>query len=701
MEQNSLLSLLGNLTGLNKSSEQENKTDTDNFKKKKFGKRSSVLDAIQQQEFQKNKKTKQQKNQIPQKQEGKKQIQEITELEVVSPQSQKVPQQAQKIPVNSLLPEVSQVLAKQQVLPNKSIPVANVKDLITLENIAQQKGGSIQQKNDVPTQTTYSPIISTGENITIPEPLQAALNTAIVNDIKVIKEMKSKKEKLTTKTPIPEKKDTPEENKLYDAEVQEVRQAYQELSDKSLPENIDIVEIKQEFLDAKEEIGDLTADITEMDIKPILKKKDKSGYFKSTVKLPVDKFPSIMCDIAAYIKQQSKGIIKPRIVDVRVIANTNKTQLRGKAFKLSAATIVFKPDHNRLKVPKYSRIMISVPDDFESTGNLLVYMQESRGKTIIEIKHSEFKNDHQFIEFIGDRIAEYYTLGFDAAVAKFQLHSKNNPLIDILTKVLKSGGYKGKPLSDETHVYGIDFVSKIDNNQWLTVRVMESDLEGKYEVSGFNVVMGDEYQLLNRQVTYQWLLENILNTLDSAYQKDWSDEIKTDDSEEQFMYLLAKLKHTKLKNALLEIHNVETDSPNLGIEILKTASRKDMEKILSEDYDSEAIFGKTKQLKIFVLTYYAHQIIGGDSRHGSDFITRQQYYEKYSVKDRGDYQKRKRTVLAKGQESRNYNARPYIFQLEYETVNNKKHLFRAKSFIEIVNETGLFSNNIKFPKNTL
>jgi hypothetical protein len=44
-------------------------------------------------------------------------------------------------------------------------------------------------------------------------------------------------------------------------------------------------------------------------------------------------------------------------------------------------------------------------------------------------------------------------------------------------------------------------------------------------------------------------------------------------------------------------------------------------------------------------------------------------------KDRRNYQDRDATILKKQNVERNYNARPYVFQIEY-SVNGKKHIYR-------------------------
>jgi hypothetical protein len=121
----------------------------------------------------------------------------------------------------------------------------------------------------------------------------------------------------------------------------------------------------------------------------------------------------------------------------------------------------------------------------------------------------------------------------------------------------------------------------------------------------------------------------------------------------------------------------------------------------SENYDAEAVVFKKADigLNYAALSYLAFQIIGGDKRFGRNYITTEDYYTKYHVKDRRPYPERERTVLKREGRERPYNSRIYLFQLEYE-FKGKKSIFRAKTWEEIKEYTGILTGNIQFP-NTL
>lgn len=483
-----------------------------------------------------------------------------------------------------------------------------------------------------------------------------------------------------------------------------VKEVIEEENNVSL-DNVDTVKLVEGVGAAIEAIPDAEPiKIEDLEITVAKSKKDKTGYFKTKVNIKKDSIPEDINKIASYIKQHSNGIIKPRVCDLRVIGNTNKTQLRNSELKLSVNTVVFKPDHTKLKVNKGTRFMISIPEDYSATGNLLVYLQESRAKTIMELTAKDFPNKDVFIEFIGDRIAEYYYHGYDVTLKKLQLRSADNVLMPVISNVLNTRDYKAKPMvNKDNHLYGVEFVSNGSDNQWLSVFVEETKELGKYTVYGFNNLTIDKYYPKQKDFTLQWLMDNLVILLNQFYSKDWSNEKKAGDFEEIY-YMHYKLTHKKLWDAMTVIRKMSEPSddedtnpddynPN-GIQILETASKKDMKRLQKNDYDAEAIIGKTNYLDSFILTYLAYPIIGGDRRKGRQYITRDQYYDKYSVSDRRNYQQREKTILKKEGIERNYNARIYCFQLEYKIKgNNEPQVYRSKSFKDVMDVTRFLTNN--------
>lgn len=480
---------------------------------------------------------------------------------------------------------------------------------------------------------------------------------------------------------------------------QQAREDIETITGVVLPEEIDAVVLESEIVEAISNVPEnLSISDIEINISKVETTTSKAGYYKTKTNIKKESIPQIINDIATYVKQHSKGIIIPRVVDLRVIGNTNKTQLKGNRYKLSANTVLFKTDPKKLQAKKYQRIMISIPENYNSTKNLLVYLQESRSKNVIEVVASEFLNDQAIIEFLGDRIAEFYYHGYEVVEKKITFRGVNNPLFETISAVLKTTNYIAKPYNDEENrIYAVDFRSKTDLNQWLTVQLIETEIQNIYDVIARNVVdSGWEFKIIAKPTTLNVLNKNIVTILDELFARDWTNELKIEDSYDKFIYEYSKLTHSKLKKAAIEINELGEGDNIEKVEIAKCLSKTDVKKLQTNDYDGEAIIGKTKNVDFFILTYLAYPIIGGDKRAGKDYITSQDYYQKYNVKDRREYSEREKTILKRQDAERNYNSRIYLFQLEY-SVGGKKHVYRNKSFEDVMNNTGILTNKIKFP----
>lgn len=468
-------------------------------------------------------------------------------------------------------------------------------------------------------------------------------------------------------------------------ELEEVVSVLEEENNISL-DNVNVEHLVETTSEALEEIP-FTEDVSieDLEVKPSKVEKTKDGYYKTKVSIKKEGIPQIINDIASAVKKLSKGVIKPRVCDLRVIGNTNKTQLRSSELKLSVNTVVFKPNKDLLKVNKGTRIMVSVPAGHSSTGELLIYIQESRSKVLLPVSIRDAENEEEFVKHIAAIIANYYTVGYDVTYRKLLLRGKDSPLIDVIHTAVATKEYKAKTYSDtENHVYAVDFISNSDKNQWLRVQLREAQAQGLYEVYALNTVSGDEYKLME-PVSINKLLNNIISILNQTYERDWSTELAETGMDEIY-YNIGKLKHFKLRKILTMMYEEISETDNqVGLEVLKTLSRKDMIKLQRDDYDAEAIIGKTKYCS-FILTYLAIPIEAGDSRSGNSYITSQRYYQKYSVNDRSAYTDRKRTIYKKEGKERNYNARPYMFQLEYQ-IDGVTYKYLSRTYLDVVETT--------------
>lgn len=524
------------------------------------------------------------------------------------------------------------------------------------------------------------------DKVKIPESLQNQYITDIANNVEKQKVL----EQTIENSKIKDKPVTIEENQL-------VKQQLIEKTGMDLPEeNINIIKIVEEIDTALENIPD-GATVNFEDIKIVASKteKDSDGYFKTKTSLSA---PDVINKIATSVKGFTKGTVVPRICDLRVISNTNRVQLRGNKIKLCSVTCVFKPKKDStLKVNKGTRIMVSVPKDYNETKNLIVYLQESRKKTILEIVAKDFSSMEEMNKFIVARIIDFYNFGYDITLKKLLFKSMNNPLMDLTVMILKTGEFKAHTYNDEDgHVYSVDFVAKDTENHWLKINVDESKTQGLYDILALNNINDDwNYNLISRPAPLKWLYENLYILLSKHFEKDWSNELNVE-SDSKVLYFYDKLTHNKLKKSLLRINDISEEFNENEILIQKTLNKTDTKKLLNNDYDSEAIIGKTAFLDYFILTFLAFPIVGGDARKGREYITTDEYYDKYNVSDRNDYEKRSRTILTKELNQRNYNSRIYLFQLEYST-KNKKHIYRDKDFESLLNDTGFLTSEILFP----
>lgn len=566
--------------------------------------------------------------------------------------------------------------------------VQTIEELVQ-QNVHQQAIKSVEEKNtDLKKKKAKNTIKKLGKRKEIiQQNVQQKVQEAIVEG-KIVSE--TEKQQLTQELKQKISNDV-QVGLITKNDIDDTVEILEENNNVSL-DNVNTIEVLEDVGAALENIPDgVAVNIDDIEIIPSKTRKDKTGYFKTKVNIKKSNIPPVINTIASYVKQHTKGLISPRVCDLRVIGNTNKTQLRNSSLKLSVNTIVFKPDHTKLKVNKGTRFMISIPEDYESTGNLLVYIQESRAKTILELTAKDFPNQDVFNEFLGDRIAEYYYHGYDVTLKKLQLRGADNLLMPVISMVLNTQDYKAKPYCDDNnHLYAVDFISKGAENQWLTIQIIESEQFGKYDLKATSK-LGVEFNIKSEPVTLQWLSNNTVELLNKLYARDWSKELEAEGLDAS-MLNMNKLKHLKLREAYYTMVGLIESEQNLGLEILGTLSRRDMLKLKKTDYDAEAIIGKTNFCE-FVLTYLAYPIVGGDKRKGREYITRQQYYNKYSVNDRRNYQQREKTILKKEGNERNYNARIYLFQLEFRTDKNQKYtVYRSKKFEDVVSITKFLTN---------
>lgn len=537
------------------------------------------------------------------------------------------------------------------------------------------------------------------EQIIMPKSIEEIKHDNLVREAAIEKKAAEAKKRLELKN----KKiavETPAQQALHSEVNQRVAENQQLINDyeletgKELPDTTDMVYVQETVTDIISEIPDLSANSSLADFELTPTKKDKTGYTKTKVTINSKVAKAELSKLATIVKNESNGEVLHRTADIRLIGNTNKTQLRGSQLKLLKISYTFKPVGGT--VNKSTRIMLSVPEDFESDKKVIIFIQRSRDKYISEVELW----DDEDIQWLGKFMANFFLMSFELAERKLKFKGVNDPLIPVMLNIARTSDFKVAPTTDKnTNITkGFKVITTKTENQWLGVIVHEAMGGGKYYINVVSKVDKDWRQNIalksGSDITLKYLLSSeFIERLYSLYAEDWSKHgVDFDDEINKELFLSTKLEHKFLKKAFMEIYDTEFSAPELGIKIGGTLSKLDTKAAMQKDYNAEAIVGKAANLDYFILTYLGVQIIGGDKRDGKSVIENQEYNEKYGVTDNSPYQERKRTVLKKEGENRNYNSRIYMFQLEY-SVDGVKSSFKAKTFEEIKDKTKFLTKN--------
>lgn len=489
-----------------------------------------------------------------------------------------------------------------------------------------------------------------------------------------------------------------------------------------LSDEVNLVEIFDEL----DDITETTADNTDIDlgiddfvIVEVPGKKDKGGYSKVNVSVKSEKFSEIkVISFNRFLSNLNKltdSIVEHRITDIRVMNNTNKTQLKNSELKLSGFCLTLKPIHTKLKVSKFKRIIIN----FEPDG-VNVFIQDSREKSITNIPANKLSSAQEFEEFLAELVYDFYFAGgYSAVIIKIKNLLSGELAIKSdffsLGKIITSSNkyiikFKQKDLIDEILIR-----IKGGANEWLLAKIKYNQLQQKVTILASSTFAPDwVVDLLpnEEKQTLTYVKNNILKVLDNAFsKKDWN-VIGNDKSDKELELLYAnesKLTYIPMKKAyrwlLKEIEAGAAGENKKNFVIDKVLSKLDTKDLFATDnmgretepYNAEVIIGNSKELEYFVLGWMAIPIIGGDRRHGSQVITTDDYRSKYGVNADTPYQTRqklnkdKTQKLAIGKSLRNYNARKYMFQLEYKSKINKKaetlQFTDVKVFIDVLMKT--------------
>lgn len=480
----------------------------------------------------------------------------------------------------------------------------------------------------------------------------------------------------------------------------EIKAKYKRKTNIEIPEEVKITEVIEEIQSALEDIPDADDNLSLTDFE-IVNTKSKEGYTKTVVGFKKGT-PKEISEIATHARKVSGNVIQPRTMNILNIQNINKTQLKNSSVKLPMRSYTFKPDHTKLKVSKFNRFIISIHEDFASTKEIYIYLQESRTKFITKTTCD--------IEFLGKLIYSFYTEGIEITKRKIQFKDTQNPLLRLVPTIVKSRQFKVKPLKvdEETQsVKALKIKGTNGVNTWLSVLIHENNgMSGLYDVyavadfdESWKIKINSGFKKGGHPLDMAYLQSDGFNdTLFKFFQNDPSKFKSTgldfDDTDTKYTMLLANLKHRNLRKVYIEmLDHIESDENVEEVDIVKTYSQLETKQIMElekqDDYNAEVIVGKSKNIEYFILSYFAMLIEGGDKRAGRDYITTDDYYEKYNVKDKRKYEERVRTILTKEEKQRNYNARPYMFKIEYKIGGKEKEMI-SSTFEEINSKLNIF-----------
>lgn len=486
-----------------------------------------------------------------------------------------------------------------------------------------------------------------------------------------------------------------EEIKKIDTEIKE---KYKKKNKKEIPNEVDTTEVIEEIKEILNDIPNSDENLSLTDFE-IINTKSKKGYTKTIVGLKGNT-PKEISEIATFARKISGNLIKPRTMNILNIQNINKTQLRDSSIKLPMKSYTFKPDHTKLKVSKFNRFIISIQDDFESTKEIYIYLQESRTKFVTKTTCD--------IEFLGRLIYSFYLEGIEVTKRKLQFKDTQNPLLKLVPSIVKSKQFKVKPFKideDNQIVKALKIKTTNGKNTWLSIIIQESNnLTGLYDIyatadfdDSWKIKINEGFKKSKQPLDIPYLhTDDFINKLlifcDNKLEKFKSAGLDFSDEDIRLSMLLNKLKHRNLRKVFVDFINYIDEENKNNLKIVETYSQEETKNLLEldkqNDYNAEVIIGKTDNIEYFILSYFAMLIEGGDKRAGRNYITTDEYYEKYNVKDKRNYQERVRTILTKEEKERNYNARKYMFKIECK-INGKEKELIAPTFEDINNKLNI------------
>lgn len=580
----------------------------------------------------------------------------------------------------------------------------------------------------------------------------------------VIQKIDKKNKKAKSKSQSKKDAETRRKNKKIDEAIQELpteqfEEQNQQIAEEyevgygiEVPEKVDMVDTEQVIAAAEESID---VNPEELVLEPV-KKKSKSGYFKSKVNVGANHLPARVHKLSSYLKSSTKGGIVPRITDLRIIVHTNETQLRNSKIKLTAKSITYKPKQSFIATKKGTRVIISIPE--QDNGEYIMYLSDGRRHVAWQIPKMNGISDDSYNQWIAARIADFFVKGIEVVALKVQLRKDPDPMMPLIDSILVSGEYKAVPriakYGDQIKIDEVSFFKPGSRNSGLQIDVTRRGID-KYSVTAYGPGLNEDGDPMNLNLgidgvnvdkhaagssfsftvyTLGQLEDRLKKVMDIFFDTDISKMAGFDDASlkenperilRKYANMGSKLAFKPLKLAYKEILKTVEDELDNGADVelviddvldkkqvaevarkaVKTGSN--IKSKMNGDLIGEAIKGHTDYLT-FTLIYCLTFMSEADKRRSSTFITSEKYYynkdiqnkskpraEHYTdVKDHRPAPEREKSLAGRGAD-RNYHTGEYLFHLTY-TLKGKQCKIAAKTFKEIMDKTQFLTSKPQF-----
>lgn len=505
---------------------------------------------------------------------------------------------------------------------------------------------------------------STNDSPIVPPSIQEQMGDDFVNKVKLktATSIKSLFNRLQNKQQVSD------ESVEFKVDAQQIMQEIKDVVDAEkieVEDNLNIADVTETLEsvvqhDAIENIPDIDPNnIDELVITETEKTRKSYIRTKISVKTPTTKHASDFKSMLSFLKKESSGAIRHRICDLRLIGNTNKTQLKGSDLKLLKNSYTIKPVGGI--VNKSTRIIISINPDDDDT--IIVYMQKSRDKFIAKI---ELNNNTDW-EWLGEWIFSFYeTLNFN--LFKYKLLNRTygeDPMYNLIKNIAKIGDFKVTLPKDQTKIDRFTFKPITGLNTHLVFNVFKKtvNVRNPLQANNYSVVVSSDidrslYLNLSAKTNSNNPVPFTLEQLNSeSFFKSVRTFIKTFNNEEYEILDIGYDKLTK-RNSRKAFMFLQSNN----IEIVKVLSNDEINKKLREsginpkvDYDAESIIFKHKSIDYGILQHLALNV---------------------------------------GVDERGYKNRPYRFRLIY-GLNGQEIETVDKSFEKLLKDINVVDNNIE------